>query len=846
MYQWKSQLPQDGIFFHHRDLSEAIQALKESVARRKGLTQGTTQHSPVEEETFLYDVEKCLFSAEVIMSVTSTTVYENVASPFPQMPSQMPSQMLSELPGTPVDDVSIEARIPSKSSEPKPGPPRLDVSIPRTGTPDLDSRFSARDRSPGAPPRSLKPSGQRHIAAAAIRPKASSSSLAEKAEKPIMFHLDDINAKHRGSFESDCESIFDPEPEFEDRFPDAVYSELITGLEHEVYKAMQTGDYLKAEQSHRKAMEYYTDRERKLGIPFENRTDMHEALADIYVKQRQLSKAKQILNKLLMQEKEDTPRKWRLYHALADIYQDQDRLVEAEKFGRRAYIGREKLLAKDDPLLLESVALLVQVYERQHKTDTADALRRVYRAESTPPQVPPKSQERDRSFSQSRPQPHYQSQSTAAQLQSQSGSQSRAQLPPYSPPRTPSTQPDDASKAGKSHVRWGPDAWVDPSSINAPTKSGETPLISAINTGDEELVKLMFERGADVEARCVDQIAPLMHAVNHRFESIVELLLTGGAQLEAQSAGWTALHRAADMSNIPITRILLSSGADIEARSPKDFTPKKHPLARMGSGEFDDYDEVDASEADLGYTVLLRAAANGQEAMVRLLVDRGADIEAKGPNHGTPLGYAAEGNYEAIVDFLLIRNANVNAEDEFGWKPLHRALVNRGGERVVQMLLTHGALLDSRCQFRKTPLHHAIEKQNDPMVSFLLQAGSDYEARDSAERTPLHTAIECRLENMVRILLAAGADADAKDAGGRDALAAATHARRKSPEIIGLLSKHKKDKKSKRNSMGSRTPSISGSSSTTRTPINGGSVSSRSSSSTWWSMRSKKDKRQGN
>ena len=782
----------------------------------------------------MYDVEKCLFSAEVIMSVTTTTVYENLQDPTPQMPS--------ELPGTPADEIPMETRIPNRSSHHSPEPLRFIVPRSRISTPEPEPEPSTHHRSPVSPIRVPKPTNSKHIATA-IRPKASNPKLekleklenpekAEKVEKPIMFHLDDINAKHRGSFDSERDSIFDPEPEFEDRFPDAVYSELITGLQQEVHRAMQTGDYDKAEKAHCRAMEYLTDRERKLGLPFDTSIDMQETLAEIYVKQNQVSKAKQVLNRLLSQEKEDTQRKWRLYHSLAEIYQDQDRLAEAEKFAKRAYIGREKSLGKDDRLLLDSVYLLANVYERQHKSETAEALRRVYRAESTPPQVPPKSRQRARENSHTHVQTH-------APSPSYTHPSPYSHPSPCSHPRPPSL--NEEYNGSKTNVRWAPDAWVDASSINAPTKSGETPLIAAINTGDDELVKLMLQRGADVEARCVDQMAPLMHAVNRGYQSIVELLLGSGAQVEATTAGWTALHRAADMVNIPIMKILLVQGADMEARGPKDFTPKKHPLARMGSGDLDDYDEVSSSEADVGWTALLRAASKGQEATVRLLADSGANIEARNPSNGTPLTCAAEGNHEAIVDYLLVRGANVHAEDEFGWKPLHRVLVNWGGERTAQLLLTHDALLDSRDLYRKTPLHHAVEKGNDPMVTFLLQAGADYEARDIADRTPLFTAIESRRVDMVRILLETGADADAKDRGGRDALSAANHALRKSPEIIQLLSKHKKDKKSKRSSVSSRNPSISGPSSP-RAPFNGGSVSSKSSSSTWWS-RTKKEKK---
>lgn len=729
---------------------------------RKGLSTDVTQHSPVEEESFLYDVDRCVFSAEVIMNVTTTTVYESIQSPLRQLPC--------ELPGSPAETLIPHELNQDKAKPRGLQPPR--VLILQTG-----EQFPA-------PPKTLpKPAVQRQKVMA-----HQSRNSPHSVEVPILFRLDDINARRRGSSGSDRESVFDPEPEFEDRFPPEVYSELILTLRQEVEGQKQAGEYHQAEKTHRRAMEYLTDRERKLGIPFDNQTEMHEILADIYMKQKEIDKAKPLLNRLLMQERGETDRKWRLYHTLAEIYEEKGKFVEAEKFAKRAYLGRERYLGKDDRFLLDSVNLLVRVYEMQYKTETAEALRKVYHAESIAPEVPEKSERRSTTL---RP------------------------------------QVDEAHRVSRSHVRWAPDIWVDPSSINAPTKSGETPLISAIATGDDELVQLMSQRGANVEVRCADQVTPLMHAVNHGYLSILELLLSRGAQVDTTTAGWTALHRAADMVNVPMVKSLLAKGADIEARSPRDFSPEKHSLTRQGS-DLGEYDEADASGSDLGWTALLRAATNGQEAMVRLLVERGAHTEARSPNHGTPLICAAEGNYEAIVEFLLKSGANVDAEDEFGWKPLHRVIVNRGGEGVAQMLLTHGADINARCHYRKTPLHHAIEKRNDSMVSFLLAAGADFEARDMAERTPLHTAIESRLENMVHLLLEAGADADAKDKGGRDALSAAIHALRKSPEITSLLAKHKK---AMRDGAASRQSSASG------------SLPSRtSSSSSWWSKRPKQKK----
>ena len=703
------------------------------------------------------------------MDVTTTTVYENVQSPMVQLPYEL-------------SDAPDEGYVSYHSNQEKHR--QKDLHLQQVPRQRQVEQFPV-------PPKGLQSPTMQRRTAMPCHPEKSTATANPRVVSPT----DESQVKRRGSTDSDRESIFDPEPDFEDRFPPEVYSELISSARQDVEYQKHLGEFHNAEQIHRKAMEYLMDRERKLGIPYDNQTEMHEILADIYMKQKKIDKAKPLLNRLLMQETGETERKWRLYHSLAQIYEDKGRLAEAEKFAKRAYLGREKTLEKDDILLLESVNLLVHLYELQNQTETAEALQRVYRAESTLPEIPLKSERRSMAV---RPRTH--------------------DIHPVSPSR----------------VRWAPDILVDPSSIDAPTKSGETPLVSAITNGDDELVRLMLQRGASVEARCADEITPLMHATIHGYLSILELLLNQGAQIDATTAGWTVLQRAASMANVPMVSLLLAKGANVEARSPKEFLPKRHPLARLGSDP-GGYGEVDDSDADTGWTALLRAATSGQEAIVRLLVEKGADIEAKTSNDATPLICAAEGNYETVVEILLKSGANTHAEDSFGWKPLHRATVKPGGETVAQMLLTHGADINARDLYQKTPLHHGIEKGNDAMVSFLLAAGSDYEARDIVERTPLHTAIESRLENMVHILLETGADADSKDKSGHDALGVANRASRKSPEIISLLSRQKKamrdDAAGRRSSASSSLPSRN-------------SLPSRtSSSSSWWSVRSKQKKR---
>ena len=831
------------------------------MAKREGIPTSDPQRSPLEEGAFMYDIEKCVFSAEAIMSITTTTVYDDLVSP------SSPYRPVPWSAGT-TRDASSDSRVPTSplNQEDIPSPLRLGPPHPSA---DRSRSFTSED---GTSPTvyeldahpSLRPSKPReqdcvirdrranlgrtnspHVVEeenssshGSEQPDTQSSGRTEESiprrlrksetagafqkrsdiakDSQILFRISDIQNERSGNSESDGDSFVDPEPDFEDGFSAIVYLELITATQQDLQKELDAGEYDKAEQLHRKAMKYYTDREKNLNIAFENQTEMHEILADIYHKQGQLDKAKRVLNRLLMQEKKETDRKWRLYHTLAEIFKAQNRLPEAEKYAKRAYLGREKSLEKGNRLILQSVSLLVSIYEQQGETETAEAFKKVYRSESALSQQPRFSRDRTDVGS-------YRSGSIISH---------------QSLPGSVSTNREDAN-LNKNRIRWAPDAWVDASSINSPTKSGETPMIAAIVTGDDELVRLMLQRGADVEARCADQITPLMHAIGHGYNSIAELLLSHGAQVDAPTSGWTPLHRATDLVNISMVSTLLAHGAGIEAKSPKDFSRRKHPLGVLKSPKADDSDDDHSSSNDRGWTPLLRAACNGEDKMVRLLLDKSADIEAKNPTNGTPLIVACEKQHDAVVDLLLIKGADVHAEDDFGWKPIHRALVNKGGELIAGLLLNRGANVNARDTYRKTPLHHAIEKGDDQMVRFLLNAGADIEARDIAERTPLHTAIEARLEIMVHILLENGADADAMDKGGRNALAAATHASRKSPEIIALLSKEKKRRKSSNNpKRGSIERDVS-----RKTSGTASSVSRTSSSSSWWSIRSNKQKR---
>ena len=381
-----------------------------------------------------------------------------------------------------------------------------------------------------------------------------------------------------------------------------------------------------------------------------------------------------------------------------------------------------------------------------------------------------------------------------------------------------------APAPSENRIRWAPDVWVNDSSINAPMNElGQTPLVYAIHQGDEAYVKLNIERGANVDKPCADGIAPLMHAVLLGNELMVETLLKAGAKVDSRTSNWTALQQATETSNLGIMKLLLAFGADTEAKSPFEYIKPKNTsekLRAISNREPDPEANVDPKK-DHRWTPLLRAANQGNKTAVSLLLDAKANLEARSPTKATPLMYACKNLHLETVDLLAIRGANIHAVDEYGWQPLHHAVSNapaRSKEAlgIIALLLSHEASLNAKCKFGKTALHYAVEKSSSETVAFLIAQKADIEARDMAELTPLHTAIKARLVAMVSQLLEQGADSAAMDLAGDDALAVARHADKKSPEIIELLVKDKKEKKEKSYAVAGRSTERKGSFSTMR------------------------------
>ena len=169
-------------------------------------------------------------------------------------------------------------------------------------------------------------------------------------------------------------------------------------------------------------------------------------------------------------------------------------------------------------------------------------------------------------------------------------------------------------------------------------------------------------------------------------------------------------------------------------------------------------------EDSYGRTPLSWAAMNGHEVVVKLLLDKGAELETKDTEYRrTPLSYAARSGHEAVVKLLLDKGAELETKDtEYGRTPLAWATEN-GYEAVVKLLLEEGAELDTKSNNGRTPLSWAVRNRHEAVVKLLLEEGAELDTKDNYGRTPLSWAAENGHEAVVKLLLDKGAEPETKD-----------------------------------------------------------------------------------
>ncbi len=323
----------------------------------------------------------------------------------------------------------------------------------------------------------------------------------------------------------------------------------------------------------------------------------------------------------------------------------------------------------------------------------------------------------------------------------------------------------------------------------AKAKEIETLLANGANFYDREITKLLLTEGDDLISLEKDGWTALHLAARDGLKEVVEVLLTHGANTEARehSTSLTPLYFAAEKGHRGVVELLVAKRADINARNTKGDSPL---YVAILNGHKDLVEFLIAKWVNLkalagdGRTYLHRAAMNGHKKVAEFLIAKGVDVRAKDVHGYTPLFLAVANGHKELVQLLIAKKSDVNAVAKSSSTPLHLAAEN-GYREVVELLVASGAHVRAEGAEGWTPLHTAGYDGYEEIATFLIAHGAEINARTKKGATPLLLAAEQDHEEVVQFLIAHGADVNAADVDGYTPLhRASVNGHRKVVELL--------------------------------------------------------------
>lgn len=303
--------------------------------------------------------------------------------------------------------------------------------------------------------------------------------------------------------------------------------------------------------------------------------------------------------------------------------------------------------------------------------------------------------------------------------------------------------------------------------------NGSYPLSLACKAANNAMATLLIESGADPMTVDVNGFSMLMYAAQNDDWPLQDLLLQRGADVSLVAKGTSALHFACSGTHCEAVRIMTEKGADIDAINRDGYTP----LMLAAKNSRADFIQIliehraNANIQDRNYfcTALHYSCMIGAVNCVALLAKVSA-VDIQNKENLTALLCAVRGNFSAkttldMVKALLARSASVHVADKMNNLPVVYA-VHAGNVDVVSALLDRGADVNTLDGKGKSILCIAVESNFIDCVKILVQRRVKINERGLDGETHLHRAIRANNVDLVKLLIDNHADVNVMNAQG--------------------------------------------------------------------------------